>query len=51
MCDLRRQDGKKWSLRRLAKRFDVSVRAVSKALEDEPKWRRLSQTTTRDGTN
>jgi hypothetical protein len=51
MCDLRNQDSKKWSLARLAKRYDITVRAVSKILENESKWRRLSQTVTRDGTN
>jgi hypothetical protein len=42
ICDLRLKDPKRWSLGRLASKFEVSKRAISKVLEDESKWRRLS---------
>lgn len=41
ICDLRKQDRKKWSLRKLAKHFNVTDRAITLVLKDEDKWRRL----------
>jgi hypothetical protein len=41
ICDLRKQDTKKWSLGRLAKDFDLAKSAIQKILREEPKWRRL----------
>lgn len=41
ICDLRKQDRKKWSLSRLAKNFDMTTRAITKILSEEAKWRRL----------
>jgi hypothetical protein len=40
ICDLRRQDRKKWSLVRLAKKYGISVRVVTKTLKHEAEWRR-----------
>jgi hypothetical protein len=41
LCDLRKQDRKKWTLGQLAKRYKVSTRAVTMVISEEPKWRRL----------
>jgi hypothetical protein len=41
ICDLRKQDPKKWTLGRLAKKYDVTSRAIRKTLKEEAKWRRL----------
>jgi len=46
ICDLRRADRELWSLNRLAGQYKVSVRAISKVLEDEQHWRLLAQTGT-----
>jgi hypothetical protein len=42
ICDLRRSDKKLWSLGRLAKKFKVSIRLITKTIKEEPKWRRLA---------
>lgn len=41
ICDLRKTDRRKWSLTKLAKRFNVSVRSITKVLSEEEKWRSL----------
>jgi hypothetical protein len=41
MCDLRLKDRKQWSLKRLAKKYGISIRAVTLVLQQEAKWRRL----------
>ena len=45
LCDLRRQDPKTWSHGMLARRFDISDRAVRFILEEETKWRALAART------
>jgi hypothetical protein len=40
ICALRQQDKRKWSLQKLARKYDVSVRAISKILKGEGEWRR-----------
>jgi hypothetical protein len=42
ICDLRKQDPKKWSLGMLGKRFKLTRQTVKRILEDEAKWRRLA---------
>jgi hypothetical protein len=42
ICDLRLKDPKHWSLARLAGKFKVTKRAISKVVEEEAKWRRLA---------
>jgi len=41
ICDLRKQDKRKWSQGRLAKEFHVTARAIRKILHEEQKWRRM----------
>lgn len=48
ICDLRSADAKQWSLKKLANKHGLSVRAITKILNEEPKWRRLAS---RLGTN
>lgn len=48
ICDLRRQDRKKWTLGRLARKYGVTNRAITKVIQEESKWRRLAA---RPGTN
>lgn len=43
ICDLRKQDPKKWSLGRLAKNFGLGAKqTIKRILEEEDKWRRLA---------
>jgi hypothetical protein len=42
ICDLRKQDSKKWSLGRLAGKYGISKRAISLILADDVKWRQLA---------
>lgn len=42
ICDLRKQDAKKWSYRRLARQFKMTPQAIGLVLKDEAKWRRLA---------
>jgi hypothetical protein len=41
VCDLRKKDPRYWSQGRLAKKYDVTTRAIRKILAEESKWRRL----------
>jgi hypothetical protein len=41
ICNLRKQDPKKWSLGRLAKKYEMAKQSIRKILEEETKWRRL----------
>jgi hypothetical protein len=41
ICDLRKQDQKKWSFGRLAKKFDVARQSIANILKEEEKWRKL----------
>lgn len=53
ICNLRKHDRKKWTLGKLASRFQVTRRAISLVLVDEAKWRRLAgeeQVPPQDGT-
>ena len=42
ICELRKQDRKRWSLARLAKRFEVTDRYIRKVIQEEAKWRSLA---------
>jgi hypothetical protein len=42
ICDLRKQDPKKWSYRRLARQFKITPQAIGLILKGETKWRRLA---------
>lgn len=42
ICDLRKQDRRKWSLRKLAKHYDVTTRVITQVTKEEAKWRRLA---------
>jgi hypothetical protein len=42
VCNLRKQDSKKWSLGRLAKQFDITKQSIQSILKEEAKWRRLA---------
>jgi hypothetical protein len=42
ICDLRKKNRKHWSLGRLAKKYTVSTRAITKVLSEEEKWRTLA---------
>lgn len=39
ICDLRRQDSRKWSQGRLAKKYHVTARLIRSVLKNEHKWR------------
>lgn len=43
ICDLRKQDARKWSQGRLAKKYHVTTRVIRKVLKDEEKWRKLAE--------
>jgi hypothetical protein len=43
ICNLRKQDRKKWTLFKLARHYGVSCRTITLVLKDEEKWRRLAQ--------
>ena len=42
ICNLRKQDQKKWSYRRLAREFKMTPQAIGLVLKGEAKWRRLA---------
>ena len=42
ICDLRKQDRKKWSLLKLAKHFKKDKRTITGILEEESKWRKMA---------
>jgi hypothetical protein len=41
ICDLRKQNRRKWSLTQLAKHFKTSQRSITLVLSEEAKWRNL----------
>jgi hypothetical protein len=41
ICDRRKADPKKWSLKELKKTYGISIRRILRILEKEPEWRRL----------
>lgn len=43
ICNLRTQDRRKWSLKKLAGKYGVTVRRITAILAEEDKWRRLAQ--------
>jgi hypothetical protein len=44
ICDLRRRDPQKWSLKKLARKYKVSRERVHQILKDESEWLRLQST-------
>jgi hypothetical protein len=42
ICDLRKQDKRKWSYGMLGRKFDLTKQAIKKVLAEEAKWRRLT---------
>jgi hypothetical protein len=42
ICDLRKQDPKKWSYGMLGKKYDMTKQAIKAILKEESKWRRLT---------
>ena len=42
ICELRKQDRKRWKLATLAKKFDVTIRYIGKVIQGEAKWRSLA---------
>jgi len=42
ICDLHRQDRKKWSKKKLAGKFDVDASYVRRILHEEAHWRKLA---------
>jgi hypothetical protein len=42
LCDLRKQNEKLWSYRRLAKHFKITPQNVGLILKEEDKWRKLA---------
>jgi hypothetical protein len=44
ICDLRRRDPKTWSLKKLARKYELSRERVHQILKDEPEWLRLQAT-------
>ena len=41
ICDLRKQDPKKWSHRMIGRKYALTPQAVAKILKEESKWRQL----------
>ena len=41
ICDLRKEDKKKWSLGRLAKKYEMTRQSVARIIQNEEKWRKL----------
>jgi hypothetical protein len=43
ICNLRKQNKKVWSLKKLATKYDVTVQRIAQILKKEPAWRRQAQ--------